>query len=270
MISDLSKVYSFLLENRIVETEPRERRFKNGEATVAKILTDNPGILQTLAEFLEPMGLEVQVWDETMAPGISRDGFVYFLVRTGEGEPPCFGEDRYLEILRDGTTEARDVTAVWFLHLWLLLSHLLYTSINRSPSEVIRYNEATVTAPALHEIVKSHIEKLRNSGSPDNATAGEVFRILTSHKGMELSRRISRFLEALCQSRLLEEMKDESGLFRQTLLGAVEFEQMFNRTIAPLVSDSADVPLDSITAIVSPEEHDSNEKPMEEATHGAD
>ena len=194
------------------------------------------------------------MWDETKAPGISRDGFAYLLVRTGLCEPPCFGEARFLEILRDGTAEARDVTAVWFLHTWLLMSHLLYTSIGRSPSEVIRYNEATVTLQVLQETLREHIEKYRNAGCPDNAQAGEIYRILTSHKRLELARRVKKFLDAMCQAKLLEEMKDEPGLYRQTLLGAVEFEAMFNRTLAPFICDDSAQQLERISTFVSSEE----------------
>lgn len=263
MMEDLGRVYSFLLTNRMIESHPRGGRFKTGEKAVAKILSENTGLLIELSDFLKPMGFEIQVWDETKAPGISRDGFVYLLVRSGLNEPPCFGEARFLEILRDGGSEARDVTAVWFLHLWLILSHLLYTSIRRSPSEVIRYNEASVTVQVLYEAIKEHIEKHREAGSPKTPQGGEVYRILTSHKGMELSRRTKKFLDGMCEAALLEEIKDEPGLYRQTLLGAVEFESMFNRTIAPfLVGDDINH-LGTITDIVSGEQQQTSEGSME-------
>jgi hypothetical protein len=252
MIADLSKVYSFLMQNRIIETEPRRGHYKKGEKAVAEILTENPGLLHDLCEFLAPMGLEVQVWDETQAPGISRDGFAYFLVRTGLEDTPCFGEDRFLEMLRDGATEARDVTGVWFLHLWLLLSHLLYSSIQRSPSEIIRHTNATVTHSVLNEAIREHIETLRKEGPPGNPEGDEVHRILTDHRGMTLSRRVKRFLEAMCGAAILEEVKDEQDLYRQTLLGAIEFESMFSRTFAPYISEDNSVTA-SVTKIVAAE-----------------
>lgn len=266
MMEALGKVYSCLLTHRMIETQPRSGRFKKGEKAAAEILSENTGLLLELSTFLEPMGFEIQVWDETKAPGISRDGFAYLLVRSGLNEPPCFGETRFLEILRDGGSEARDVTAVWFLHLWLILSHLLYTSIRRSPSEVIRYNEATVTVQVLHEAIKEHIEKHRVAGAPETPQAGEVYRILTGHKGMELSRRAKKFLDAMCEASLLEEMSDEPGLYRQTLLGAVEFESMFNRTIAPFLSDEGMNHLDTITNIVAGEQP----QPSEDSLEGAE
>jgi hypothetical protein len=262
MIANLSKVYSFLMQNRIIETEPQRGYFKKGEKVVVEILTENPGMLQELCAFLAPMGLEVQVWNETQAPGIGRDGFAYFLVRTGLEDTPCFGEDRFLEMLRDGATEAKDVTGVWFLHLWLLLSHLLYSSIQRSPSEIIRYTNATVTHSVLNEAIREHIETLRKEGPPGTPQGDEVHRILMDHRGMTLSRRVKRFLEAMCGAAILEEVKDEQGLYRQTLLGAIEFESMFNRTFAPYMAEDSAV-TDSVANIVAVESE-------EEMSHVAD
>ena len=249
-LSDLGQVYAYLLQHRIIESKPISRKFRRGEEAAARILKDNPGMMGNLSSFLEPMGFEVKVWDETMAPGISSGGFVYLMVRSDFADPPCYGEDRFFELLRDGQAEARDVTAVWFLHLWLMLSHLLYSAINRSPADVIRYNEATVTLQIFQETVKNHIEQRRNEGPPDSPSAQEVYGILTSHKRLEVSRRAKKFLDAMTEARLLEEVKDEPDLYRQTLLGAVEFDQLYNRSFASMFSDGETETIEAITEIV--------------------
>ena len=57
MIEDSSPVNSSLLAHRKIETHPLSGRFNQGERDVAKLLVNNPNLLQHLALFLEPMGL---------------------------------------------------------------------------------------------------------------------------------------------------------------------------------------------------------------------
>lgn len=122
---------------------------------------------------------------------------------------------------------------IWFTQIWLLHLDLLYTQIDRSPSERGRWLNASFTRQmlqdAVHAFINDRVRKL-NATQLENS---EVYDVLCAEKGTEISKRVKRFLDLMCKGGLLEE-RDE-GAYRQTLLSAVEMKENYDRSLAPLM-----------------------------------
>ena len=71
--------------------------------------------------------------------------------------------------------------------------------------------------------------------NPNELAHSEVYEVLTSEKGTDIARYTKRFLDLMCESGMLNERDD--GVYRQSLLSAVEIKENYDRTLAPLMID---------------------------------
>jgi len=253
--SQLGQVYLLLLENREITTKPLHRRLRPGEREAATLLKDIE-FFQAMQEFVAVQGFSLKSYSDFDMPGIAPEEICFLLVRTTEGAPPYFGEDSMMAKMAIRQGESKESRAVWFLHLWALANHLLYTTIQRSVREVARYTDAAFSSRDLIEATKEHIEAIRQTGEPEDPAAQKVWSILVDPKH-SLSRRVNAFLQVMVDGRFLYQPHGEE-IYCQTLLGAIEMSELFERGIALLISEDQHKALFKeivdLSASVEPEE----------------
>ena len=221
-MTEMGEVYAFLLRYRIAESLPQERRRRTSQTgliserdacAVLKEADDEQ--MQQFRSFLAGQGLQLGVYDSADYPGISPGAQVYMLLRIADAElPTMFSQQQLLQKLRI-RNESQESTAVWFLHIWMLMLGLLYTRNNRALSDVSQYQDAVFNQEELVDALKTHLEVLRHGGQQGKNTPRQI-AILIAEKGEDISRRIRNFIGALVDaSQLLEKRKD---VYQQTLL----------------------------------------------------
>lgn len=232
--SQLGQVFLLLLENREIATKPLHRKLRPGEREAALLLKD-VDFFQAMEDFVEVQGFSLKSYSDFDMPGIATKESCFLLVRTAESTPPYFGEESMMGKMGIRQSESKETRAVWFLHLWALSNHLLYTALQRSVGEVARYTEAAYTNLDLIEAAKEHIELIRQEGQPEDDAALKIWRILVDPKH-SLSRRVSAFLRVMVDGRFLYQPRGEE-IYCQTLLGAIEMSELFERGMASLISE---------------------------------
>lgn len=251
-LAEMGQAYQFLLRHRTVESKPMgRRRMRPGESEVVGILrsADINGLEQFNA-FLKPQGLQLLEYSDTDYGGISAGGRVWLLARDPEGAPPEYMSTRRIhEAIRLRDTETREVNNVWFLHIWLIYLSLIYTRAGRGVSQVSDFTDALFMEQNLIDAVREHIEKVRNIGESEGADA-RVIQILDAEKGTDVGRRVKGFLGLMCDSGLLLDLGE--GEYQQSLLGAIEIAQGFNRSMRHYIVPEDDV-LDNIVNIAAPQ-----------------
>lgn len=254
-LAEMGQVYQFLLRHRTAESKPMgRRRMRLGESEVVGILraADIDG-LEQLNAFLKPQGLQVLEYADTDYGAIPVGGRVWLLARDPEGSPPDYLTTRRIhEAIRLRDTESKEANNVWFLHIWLIYLSLIYTRPGRGVSQVSDFKDALFMEQHLTDAVKEHIEKVRNIGEAEGADA-RVIQILDAEKGNDVARRVKGFLALMCDAGLLLDLGD--GEYQQSLLGAVEIAQGFNRSMRHYIVPEDDV-LDNIVNIVAPQTED--------------
>lgn len=228
-IEDMGQAYHFLLKHRLVETKPVNRRARNGEESVAEILryaaVDE---LQRFNDFLKPQGLLLVEFGDEMR-SVAKGGKVWVLARHPESMPPQFFTlEPVIAAMRLRDTDSREITVLWFLHIWLIYLSLIYTRHGRGISEVSGFVDATFAQDVLTQAVKDHIEHVRSQGIEESVKSRAV-AILDSEKGRDVERRVGAFLRLMCQSGLLIEFGDNA--YQQTLLGAYELAKGYGRSL---------------------------------------
>lgn len=234
IFSQLGKVYTLLLEAREITTTPLHRKLRPEEREAASLLQDLD-FFQAMEEFVETQGFTLRAFTDFEMPGIGTDGQTFLLLRKPDAARPYFGEEAMLERMAVNYRDSKELRAVWFLHLWAMANHLLYTAVQRSVREVARYTEVAFTAQDLIETTAEYIEQIRQEGSPEDQAAQKVWTILVDPKH-RLDRRVNAFLQAMVNGRFLYQPRGEE-IYRQTLLGALEMSELFERCMAPLVPE---------------------------------
>lgn len=234
-LGDMGQLHAFLLRWRCVETRPRSRYLRPGEGDLANLLLDagSEG-LERINAFLAGQGLELLEYTDTDMPGITTGGRVWVLARGPDAAPPPFFSVEQVMgrmKLRDDT---RETAAVWYLHIWLIHLALLYTHKGRAVAAVSGYLDSAFEEETLVASVRHHLERVRGIGLAAGAER-HVFEILTSEHGQDVPRRVRAFLGLMVDSGLLA--RGESGVYEQTLLGAVEIARAFGRTLAHILPD---------------------------------
>jgi len=82
--------------------------------------------------------------------------------------------------------------------------------------------------------VRDHIERVRGIGL-DAGAEQRVYEILSDERGTDVAKRVRAFLGLMVDSGLLG--RADSGVYEQTLLGAVEISQSFSRTLQHILPD---------------------------------
>jgi hypothetical protein len=86
---------------------------------------------------------------------------------------------------------------------------------------------------ALKDHINGHVRRL----NPVELSSSDVYDILTGEKGTDIARYTKRFLDLMSEAGLLDERGD--GVYRQSLLSAVEMKENFDRTLSPLMLEAA-------------------------------
>lgn len=228
-MTEMGEVYAFLLRHRIAESQPQERRRRSSqtglvsERDACSILKDaDEEQMQQLRSFLAGQGLQLAIYDSADYPGIPPGGQIYLLLRHPEAElPAMFSQQQLLQKLRI-RNDSQETTAVWFIHIWMLMLGLLYTRNNRALSDVSLYQDAVFSMEELVDALKTHLETLRRGGQQDQEPPRQI-AILMTEKGEDIPRRVRNFIDSLVDASLLAEKG--KNIFQQTLLGALEVEQ---------------------------------------------
>jgi hypothetical protein len=232
--AQMGQVYALLIENREIYSKPLHRRVRSGEREAATLLQDID-FFQAIQEFVSPQGFELRSFSDFDMPGIANEGHCFLLVRRPDADPPSFGADAMMEKMALTPGESKEVRAVWFLHLWAWMNYLLYTAVQRGVGEVARYTDSALTDHDLVELTREHVEQLRQEGPPVDAGAKRVWEILVAPKH-KLQRRVSYFLQAMTAGRFLYQPNGEE-IYRQSLLGALEMNDLFERGTATLIPE---------------------------------
>jgi hypothetical protein len=156
------------------------------------------------------------------------------LARSPEAPPPAFFSIEQVMARMKLRDDTREVAAVWYLHIWLIYLALLYTHKGRAVSAVSGYLDSAFEEDTLIKGVRDHIERVRSIGLEAGAEQ-HVYEILTDERGMDISKRVRTFLGLMVDSGLLA--RAENGVYEQTLLGAVEINQSFSRTLQHILPD---------------------------------
>lgn len=260
-LEDMGRVFQYLLKHRVVEYRPQGRRSNEGEADVAHLLRGSSlDDFDRFQRFLRPQGLKLVEFDDHMR-GISAAGRAWVLARNLDSKPAAFfSTERLFREMRIREGETREALAVWFLQIWLIYLSLIYTRPGRGISEVSGYLDATFSRDVLTAAVEEHVEYIRNSNFSDGADT-RIVAILDAERGQDINRRVLAFLGLMKDSGLIQEVS--TGEYQQTLLGAYEVSENYNRTLKVPVDNI----LQSIVNIVVPQSNQPQEK---EAPDGTD
>ena len=238
-MSEMGEVVAYLLRYRSAERAPgsgRKRRAARegqlSERDVCALIDDASDLeREALRDFLAGQGLRLKAFESGDYPGIAPGSRYYALLPDPDLEqPPLYTREPVFEALKL-RQESRAELAQWYLQLWLLMHTLLYTRYNRALSDVSRYQEATFATSELLDLLREQLEALRSLGD----AAPEASRALLDERGEDLNRRVRAFIELQARAGLLEAPRetpsDEEGeaasdIWQQTLLGALESEQV--------------------------------------------
>ncbi|WP_252176150.1 hypothetical protein [Endozoicomonas sp. 4G] len=260
-MTEMGEVYAFLLRHRIAESQPQERRRRSSqsglisERDACSLLKEaDEEQMQQLRSFLSGQGLQLAIYDSADYPGIPPGGQIYLLLRRPEAElPAMFSQQQLIQKLKI-RNDSQETTAVWFIHIWMLMLGLLYTRNNRALSDVSLYQDAVFSQEELIDVLKTHLETLRRSGQQEQELPRQI-AILLTEKGEDIARRVRNFIDSLVDASLLSEKG--KNIYQQTLLGALEVEQSGLNHLRHLI------PEDTAQRIVLPaERHLEEEKPI--------
>jgi hypothetical protein len=229
----MGKVAAFLQKHRKIEFRTDKRGRHKDEHELAELLRDAPSESMTdLCELMNGYGFELITLTTFDVSGIGSGERVYLLARKPNVECPLLDVPRALE--RMEPTSGRTLQAkVWLTQFWLLHLDLIYTQRDRSPDERNRWIEATFTKESLIDAMREHINGGIRRLNPELIADGEIYEVLTSEKGVALDRYAKRFLDLMVDSFMLEDKG--GGVYRQTLLSAVEMKENYGRILGPLM-----------------------------------
>lgn len=235
---EMGQVVAYLLRYRVIESKPVHRRHFPGERDLAVVLhTADPKSIDHLQQLLAGQGFLLVAKTDTDYRGIATGEWVWMLVRHAEhNPPPHFSQAPLFLAMKIRPNETNESAGVWFLHLWLLYLSLIYTQRGRGVGEVSGYLDATFEREKFLRLVEHHIEEVRKTHDAGSAEA-RVAKILTDTKGQSLGRRVNAFLALMCDSALL--LETAPGVYQQSLLGAVEIDQSFQRGMGVLIPDAS-------------------------------
>ncbi|GHB29520.1 hypothetical protein [Salinicola rhizosphaerae] len=229
---EMGEVVAYLLRYRTAERVPsggRKRRpAREGqlsERDVCALIDDaQENEREALRDFLAGQGLRLKAFEAGDYPGIAPGSRFFALLPDPELEqPPLYTREPVFDALKL-RQESRAELALWYLQLWLLLHTLIYTRLNRALSDVSRYQEATFVTRELVELVRDQLETLRGLG--DRAPASS--RVLLDERGEDIARRVKAFIDLLVKAGHLDAVREaaDEDVWQQTLLGALEAEQI--------------------------------------------
>lgn len=230
---EMGRISAFLQKHRKIELRIDKRGRHKDEHELAELLRDAPSESMTdLCELMNGYGFELITLTTFDVSGIGTGERVYLLVRKPNVECPLLDVPRALERM-ESTSGRISHAKVWLTQFWLLHLDLIYTQQDRSPEERNRWMETTFTKEMLINAMREHINGEIRRLNPELIAGSEIYRILTSEKGVDVDRYAKRFLDLMVDCFMLEERV--GGVYRQTLLSAVEMKENYGRILGPLM-----------------------------------
>lgn len=231
-MSEMGEVVAYLLRYRSAESTPSGRKRRAGrdgqlsERDVCALVKDASDLeYEALRDFLAGQGLRLRVFESGDYPGIAPGSHYYALLPDPDmDQPPLYTREPVFDALRL-RQESRSELATWYLQLWLLMHALLYTRYNRALSDISRYQEATFTSMELVDMLRDQLEGLRSSGD----AVPDASAVLLEERGEDVNRRVRAFIDLHVRAGLLDSLREGSSdneVWQQTLLGALESEQI--------------------------------------------
>jgi hypothetical protein len=248
---DMGRISAYLQKHRKIEFRKDKRGRHKDEQELAELLKDAPPeSMSDLCELMNGYGFDLIALTTFDVPGIGSGERVYMLVRKPNVECPLLDLPRALERIdpqAGRTTQAK----VWLTQFWLLHLDLLYTQRDRGADERNKWLDATFTKDALIEAMREHINEGVRRLNPETLADNEVYEVLTSEKGVTVDRYAKRFLDLMVDAFMLEEKGN--GVYRQTLLSAVEMKENYGRILEPLMlSDREKLPGKGLASLTEP------------------
>lgn len=248
---EMGRVSAYLLKYRKIELRTDKRGRHKDEQELAELLRDAPkDSMDDLCELINGYGFELITLTKFEVSGIGSGERVYILSRKPNVE--CHLLDLAGAIERMETASSRSVESkVWLTQFWLLHLDLIYTQLDRGPDERNRWQDATFKKETLIDAMREHINEGVRRLNPETLADNEVYDILTSEKGVAIERNAKRFLDLMVDCFMLEDKGN--GVYRQTLLSAVEMKENFGRVLEPLMlSDRENHPGTGFASIAAP------------------
>ncbi|WP_142850013.1 hypothetical protein [Telmatospirillum sp. J64-1] len=245
----ISRLEAQLLRQRIVyslSTESRKTSTVEQEiaAGLQKLRPEEEDILDRL---LAAKGYRLRREDQTF-PGIPRGGQVWALVRRPDFDGPALlSMTKAWERLKLKQSETKPVTVYWFTLLWFLTMSFFYDRIGRGVSEVSRHIEPNFRREELEEKVFDHLEALRREGRGKDRLKDPVAWSLlegeedeASVQSAQVRRRVGRFLAVMQQMGMLDVTREGTEEnYQQSLLCAMQIDELFSRDLVAFLPDSA-------------------------------
>lgn len=237
MSYESGRLFNFLLKHRILRTKvPAGKKAKPEEKSFVELYTQEmPEVERAWFEdFLAGMGFKIKAYQGNIIRGIPRDATYYILVRDSNDEttPTWVSPEELYKLIALRAHESKTESKLWTFIIWMSLLSIMYTKINRSPQQVSQYQDVEFTEPVLSESVRHFVENIRDEADerPDNV----YVQYLSSEKGQEIETRVGRFLKFLTSISHLD-FFPQNGIYTQTLIGAAEIEQQFDRGLEHLI-----------------------------------
>ena len=197
---EMGRISAYLLKHRKIEFRTEKRGRHKDEHELAELLKDAPKDSMTdLCELMNGYGFDLITLTTFEVSGIGSGERVFMLSRQ-----------------------------FWLLHL-----DLIYTQRDRGADERNKWLDATFTKDALIEAMREHINESVRRLNPETLADNEIYDVLTSEKGVSIDRYAKRFLELMVDAFMLEDKGN--GVYRQTLLSAVEMKENFGRILEQLM-----------------------------------
>lgn len=245
---DMGRISAFLITHRKIEHRTDKKGLQREERDLAAILAEaSIENMRDLEELMSGQGFSLITLASFDTPGIGQGARVYLLARRADSQCPLIDIGRLASHMEPG---GRATTGkIWFTQIWLIHLDLLYTQRDRGPQERNKWLDATFTREMLEQGVREHINSYVRRLNPAELANNEVYDVLTSEKGAAIARYTKRFLDLMCEGGMLEERSD--GVYRQSLLSAVEIKENFDRTLAPLMVAASESPASAALATLS-------------------
>jgi hypothetical protein len=236
---DMGRISAFLIKHRKIEDRLDKKGLQKDEKDLAIELREaSIENMRDLEELMSGQGFALITLSRYDVPGIGHGARVYLLARRADSLCPLLDKGRLAERM-DSRPERAMAAKIWFTQIWLIHLDLLYTQRDRGPHERNKWLDVSFTKDMLEQAVREHINGFVRRLNPTELAGSEVYEVLTSEKGADITRYTNRFLDLMCEGGMLDERSD--GVYRQSLLSAVEIKENFDRTLAPLMVMRGDV-----------------------------
>jgi hypothetical protein len=230
---EMGRISAFLQKHRKIEYRTDKRGLHKDERELAELLRDAP--MESMADFGELMngyGFEFITLTTFDVSGIGSGERVYLLARKSNVECPLLDLPRAAERM-EPTSGRATIGKIWLTQFWLLHLDLIYTQRDRGPEERNQWIDATFTKDMLIQSMRNHINDDVRRLNPEQIADNDVYETLTSEKGTDIARYAKRFLDLMVDGGLLADKGN--GVYRQTLLSAVEMKENYGRVLTPLM-----------------------------------